>query len=247
MNDIIITLKDLVTLLNWQVTTLIILYMVRKHLGLVFSGVQGLLNRTTKVVVDGKTVTVEAEAAKIIEKQNQIIEHEQKQKQDLVKELDDYAFGAVQALPKKVVTNNREQFEPIMKSMGIESRIGSSIENSIQFPDDPEKSRWGGKSLNNDKRITATVLPIEKNSHLFKVTLIVASINSAKPLKGKVTFHLHPTFINSVRTIEAENGVAQFHLIAYGAFTVGVQIEDGTKLELDLAEDRSFPEEFRIN
>jgi len=35
--------------------------------------------------------------------------------------------------------------------------------------------------------------------------------------------------------------------MAYGAFTVGVLTEDGTKLELDLAEDSSFPKVFREN
>lgn len=83
MKDILDTLREITALLNWQATILIIIFMVRKHLGLVFSGVHGLLNRTTKVVVDGKTVTVEAEAAKIIEKQNQAIEQQQKEKHDL--------------------------------------------------------------------------------------------------------------------------------------------------------------------
>ncbi|MBK6822900.1 MAG: hypothetical protein IPG87_07925 [Saprospiraceae bacterium] len=88
---------------------------------------------------------------------------------------------------------------------------------------------------------------MENNPKLFKVTLYVTSINSSKPLNGKVTFHLHPTFLNYIRTIEAENGVAQLHLIAYGAFTVGVLTEDGTKLEMDLSKDKSFPEVFRNN
>ncbi|MBK8403846.1 MAG: hypothetical protein IPL25_07075 [Saprospiraceae bacterium] len=54
MKDILDTLREITALLNWQATILIIIFMVRKHLGLVFSGVHGLLNRTTKVVVDGK-------------------------------------------------------------------------------------------------------------------------------------------------------------------------------------------------
>ena len=72
MKEILDTLRELAELLNWQVTTLIILFMVRKHLGLVFTGIHGLLNRTTKVVVDGKTVTVEA-AATIIQEQKEIV------------------------------------------------------------------------------------------------------------------------------------------------------------------------------
>lgn len=246
MKDIIETLRGLTEVLNWQVTILIILFMVRKYLGLVFSGLHGLLNRTTKVVVDGKTVTVEA-AATIIQAQKEEIAQKNKEIKDTSKELDDYAQGAVQALPKNVVADNIERLEPIIKSMGMEAMLGTKSKSRVIQPDDPEKGKWGGHSIVNEKRISATVLPIENNQHLFKVTLNVASINSAKPIKGKVIFHLHPTFINTDRTIEAENGVAQLHLIAYGAFTVGVETEDGTKLELDLSEDISFPEVFRKN
>ncbi|MFN8280758.1 MAG: pYEATS domain-containing protein [Saprospiraceae bacterium] len=247
MKEIIANLREISSILNWQVTTLIILVMVRRHLGLLFSGVYGLLNRTTKVVVDGKSVTVEAEAAKIIEKQNQVIEKEQKEKHDLKKELNDYAQGATQTLPKKVLVDNLERLQPVLKTMGIEHILDANKETESEHPADPEKGRWGGLSINNEKRLSATVVPIENNSTLFKVMLIVASTNSAKPLIGKVTFHLHPTFIKPVRTMLAENGIAQLHLMAYGAFTVGVMTEDGTKLELDLAEDRSFPEVFREN
>ena len=246
MEDILDILRELTALLNWQVTTLIILFMVRKHLGLVFSGVHGLLNRTTKVVVDGKTVTVEA-AAEIIKEQSQVIAQEKKENHYIKKELEDYTQGAVQALPKKVISDNLERLEPVLKTMGMEAMLDTNIVSSLQYSDDPEKGKWGNLSINNDKRITASVVAMENNPKLFKVTLHVTSINSSKSLKGKVTFHLHPTFVNSIRTIEAENGIAQLHLIAYGAFTVGVQIEDGTKLELNLAEDMSFPEVFRNN
>ncbi|MBK9629513.1 MAG: hypothetical protein IPO62_00350 [Saprospiraceae bacterium] len=246
MKDILDILRELTALLNWQVTTLIILYMVRKHLGLVFSGVHSLLNRTTKVVVDGKTVTVEA-AAEIIKEQSQVIAQEKKENHYIKKELEDYTQGAVQALPKKVIADNLERLEPVLKTMGMESMLDTNNANTLLYSDDPEKGKWGNLSINNDKRITASVVELENNPKLFKVTLHVTSINSSKSLKGKVTFHLHPTFVNSIRTIEAENGVAQLHLIAYGAFTVGVLTEDGTKLELDLSEDKSFPLEFRKN
>jgi len=244
MKDILDILRELTALLNWQITTLIILFMVRKHLGLVFSGVHGLLNRTTKVVVDGKTVTVEA-AAEIIKEQSQVIAQEKKENHYIKKELEDYTQGAVQALPKKVITDNLERLEPVLKTMGMEAMLDSNNAGTLQYSDDPEKGKWGNLSINNDKRITASVVAMENNPKLFKVTLHVTSINSSKSLKGKVTFHLHPTFVNSIRTIEAENGVAQLHLIAYGAFTVGILTEDGTKLELDLSIDESFPEVFR--
>lgn len=244
MTEIINSLKELTEILNWQVTTIIILIMVRKHLGLVFSGLQGLLNRTTKVVIDGKTFTLEAAADKIKE-QNKEIELKKEEIKASTKEINDYAQGAVQKLSKNIISENIERFEPILEKMGIETILDSKNKNN-QYPNDPEKGMWGGQSIVNEKRITAKVLPIESNPNLFKVILLVKSYDTSKFL-GKVTFHLHPTFINSVQTVESENGEAQLHLIAYGAFTVGVQTEDGTKLELDLAEDVSFPFVFRNN
>jgi hypothetical protein len=44
------------------------------------------------------------------------------------------------------------------------------------------------------------------------------------------------------------NGIARCELMVYGPFTVGAAAdEDRTHLELDLALDESFPEEFRAN
>lgn len=245
MKEMIETLRGLTAVLNWQVTILIILFMVRKHLGLVFLGVHGLLNRTTKIVVDGKTVTVEAAEA-IIQEQKEKIEQKNKELKETTKELGDFQKGGVQALSKKVVSENLDLLEPIIKTMGMEDMISKKVKNVNQNLDDPQKGKWGGHSITADKKLSATVIALENTPHLFKITLTVDTIDKSKFL-GKVTFHLHPTFINAVRTVESENGIAKLHLIAYGAFTVGVETEDGTKLELDLADDASFPEVFRNN
>jgi hypothetical protein len=66
------------------------------------------------------------------------------------------------------------------------------------------------------------------------------------PLRGITRFHLHPTFIPSVVPVVAEEGIARLERLAYGAFTVGAEVDDGaTQLELDLAEDSNAPQEFR--
>ena len=243
MNNIIDLLKDFKDLLNWQVITLIILFMVRRHLGLVFQGLNGLLNRTTKIIVNGKSLTVEAAEA-IIQEQKEKIEEKNKELRETTKELGDYQKGAIQVLPRKLVSENLERLEPIMRTMGMEEMLSKKLKNSKHNPDDPQKGKWGGHSIVADKKLSATVVPLENSPDLFKVILTVESSDKNRFL-GKVTFYLHPTFINAVRTVESENGLAQLHLIAYGAFTVGIETEDGTKLELDLAEDMSFPDVFR--
>jgi hypothetical protein len=114
--------------------------------------------------------------------------------------------------------------------------------------DDPQKGQWGGQAENNLRRLSATVTesPIPG---FYEVTLKVVSLNKDLPLKGLVKFHLHPTFQNPSPVIAAQNGEAVLQLpYVYGAFTVGAEADEGkTKLEYDLAEDKSFPKAFRAN
>ena len=110
-------------------------------------------------------------------------------------------------------------------------------------PDDPQKGRWGGKNRLNGRELTAAVTKVSKN--WFDVTLTVKTVRG-KPLTGPVTFHLHPSFSNGVQTVEADAGAATITLQTWGAFTVGAVMEDGnTALELDLAELKDAPNEFR--
>ena len=79
--------------------------------------------------------------------------------------------------------------------------------------------------------------------------LIVESTKpDEKPLKGLVTFHLHPTFKNKNPIIAVNNdGRAILNLNwVYGSFTVGAEADNrATKLELDLAELPGVTEEFK--
>jgi hypothetical protein len=114
--------------------------------------------------------------------------------------------------------------------------------------DDPQKGRWGGQSDANGFVLTATVTQPEQkgtnpqaltsNTALWLVTLRVAAsqVNGRQP-QGPVRFHLHPTYLNTTRDVEAVNGVATLELFAWGASTVGAEVFNPvyTKLELDLA------------
>lgn len=115
-------------------------------------------------------------------------------------------------------------------------------------PHDPWKGVFGGTSRNNDRELVAEVEPINTSSGLYSIRLTVRSLHpETNPLKGAVQFFLHPTFRNDkpVTTV-GPNGVAELNLKAWGAFTVGAVADDGrTKLELDLSELETAPEEFR--
>jgi hypothetical protein len=100
---------------------------------------------------------------------------------------------------------------------------------------DPQKGRWGGQSENNNRKLSAIINRIT-GSEWANITLRVVSTDPQKhPLKGLVTFHLHPTFINPSPVIIVLDGVAELKTKAWGAFTVGAVADGGaTMLELDL-------------
>ncbi len=110
-------------------------------------------------------------------------------------------------------------------------------------PEDPQKGQWGGLAERNGRRLSASVRAVAED--WFAIQLRVESTGD-RGLYGPVVFHLHPTFSESVVKVEAVSGVASLRLEAYGAFTVGVEVDAGlTALELDLSLDDSLPIEFR--
>ena len=116
----------------------------------------------------------------------------------------------------------------------------------IAYSGDPQKSKWGGKSENNNRKLFATVTPDPIYKEIFDIKLKVVSTDMSKPLKGSVTFHLHDSFANTNPLIFVKDGQATLELKAWGAFTVGVEADNGaTRLELDLAELSDAPEVFK--
>lgn len=117
-----------------------------------------------------------------------------------------------------------------------------NIEKFSIYTEDPQKNMWGKSPIANERKLSATVIPVSGNTELFKVQLKVISTNPERPLKNKVVFHLHPTFPNSDPSIYVVQAEAKLELIAWGAFTVGAEADNGaTKLELDLAELAEAP------
>ncbi|MFN8250882.1 MAG: YEATS-associated helix-containing protein [Ferruginibacter sp.] len=120
----------------------------------------------------------------------------------------------------------------------------------VSHPDDPQKGRFGGRAENNGRRLRAEVGTADLAGY-YPVTLVVESTDGSKPLDTDVVFYLHDSFSPSVYTItpeefDDEQRAVDDEILSYGAFTVGVITDKGkTLLELDLAEDKTFPKEFR--
>jgi hypothetical protein len=113
-------------------------------------------------------------------------------------------------------------------------------------PEDPQKGRWDGNAKANGREVIAKVRELEPD--WFEATISVRSTNPRRPLTGKVIYHLHPSILPSVRTATVRKGVATIKVESYGAYTVGIEADNGdTRLELDLAEIENAPMMFRMN
>ncbi len=137
---------------------------------------------------------------------------------------------------------------PATKEMKPEAERNLKLKNiePSLVNDDPQKNQWGGKPESNGRKLSATVVKHDWLPGLYKLTLIIKSTFVTNPLTGIVKFHLHPTFKNANPEIYVINGVAKLELIAWGAFTIGAEADNGkTKLELDLAKLPSVDSEFK--
>jgi hypothetical protein len=111
--------------------------------------------------------------------------------------------------------------------------------------DDPQAGQWGRQPEAAGRHVYAKVTPSALREDWFDVTITVESTDRKRPLQGTVLFHLHPTF-RTPRLRPVIDGKATLRLVAWGAFTVGVQADGGsTQLELDLARVPDAPAGFR--
>jgi hypothetical protein len=112
---------------------------------------------------------------------------------------------------------------------------------------DPQKNQWGGEPVRNGRQLSAEVERLDEK--WFRVVLRVTATAEGAPLVNRVRFHLHDTFRRSIVTREPKSGVAEISRIAWGAFTVGAEVENepDSYLELDLSKLKGAPRQFREN
>lgn len=128
-------------------------------------------------------------------------------------------------------------FQPEVKREADKSKPEKS---SARDDDDPQKGRWGEREDKVHHRLVyaGKIRPLKSDPDYFRIPIEVTSTDPKNhPLKGKVKFHLHDSFDPDIEEVEVRNGVARLELVAFGAFTIGVETDDGAKLEIDLADD----------
>ncbi|MDQ6788653.1 MAG: hypothetical protein M3033_17760 [Acidobacteriota bacterium] len=116
------------------------------------------------------------------------------------------------------------------REVGAAKMIDGEDNNDLQ------KGRWGGSPTSNGRQLSARVEQIPGEDFFRRVVMRVKSTNPEdNPLTGSVTFHLHPTFTPKDVSVPVTGGAAEISRVAYGAFTVGAEADDGkTKMEFDL-------------
>jgi hypothetical protein len=114
-------------------------------------------------------------------------------------------------------------------------------------PEDPNKGQFGGQSSSAFGSLHAVVT--EAKPGWYDVQLQVRIADDAPEPVDEVLYYLHPTFrITESLFVPVSLGVAALDLVAYGAFTVGVELlPGGQRLELDLAELPDAPMQFRMS
>ena len=109
--------------------------------------------------------------------------------------------------------------------------------------DDPQKGRWGGQPTRSSCQLSALVRAVDSDNDFFRVLLRVTAPDSMPlPAGSTVVFHLHSTFRPPVRSVVMDQHKAALELVAWGAFTVGAVLPDGTELELDLSDPTDVPD-----
>lgn len=115
--------------------------------------------------------------------------------------------------------------------------------------DDPWSGLFGGSAEAGEVRLSGAVTSLRGSANYFEVKLEAAALTPGRTeaLAGTTAwFFLHPTFRDRLRPVVfGSDGRAPLELYAWGAFTVGVLLQDGTTLELNLATIPNAPDMFR--
>lgn len=123
--------------------------------------------------------------------------------------------------------------------------VATETNKGADFPDDPWRGQFGGTPTVNGVTLSATISPLESSATNFRV---IIQIDAPASFSGQsAILYLHPTFGPDPRRIAfGPGGKAMLEVFAYGAFTVGAILENGDKLELNLATAVDAPEAFRL-
>lgn len=157
------------------------------------------------------------------------------------------ALASLDGLPLSILDSASGLVPEKSPAAAAIAEIRTAVQIAVN-PDDPWQGRFGGSPVGLGVQLLASVNPIE-GSQFFELALEVKADlpERAAELAGtSAVYFLHPTFGDRPRSVSfGSDGRAPLQLFAYGAFTVGVLLQDGTRLELNLATISGVPDLFR--
>lgn len=241
MKEIMDYLEKLFSSINTPVAILIIFILFRKSLGLFLAALTKKVERPGEVSIGKDGVSIK-----------EYIKDELSKKQDETLGMIEKGVGKTTPVAQMENTDLhlRTIASLIPENLGeFKENVFKKIGEKKQQPadDDPLKSEWADFSNESkNRKVSAVVEPIP-NTKLYKIKILVESTSPVSdPLRGKVKFFLHPSFIQNKPVIDVKDGKAELRLVSYGSFTLGAETDDGRKLKLDLARDvPGVSEEFK--
>jgi hypothetical protein len=134
-----------------------------------------------------------------------------------------------------------------LRAIAPGTEVPAPVGPSPPSKDDPNRGKFGGSPAREGHELRAAFRTVDAARGWVRVSLTVAGPEGAR---GQVRWWLHPTFDPAAeRESPLRNGRAALTFVAWGAFTVGVQVErEGhapVLLELDLATHPRAPTGFR--
>jgi hypothetical protein len=165
------------------------------------------------------------------------LKHEIKQARELAIAANDIGGTALQS------SSNRSQLFKTAAEMLDDAGIVADLDKT---KNDPWKNKFGGKLKANGRHVYATVEPVIGDKNWFLVRLVVEPTLGGEALDLPVYFYIHSDFPQNQLRVMPHHSRAELVIRAWGAFTVGVLTDNGdTRLELDLAENNTYPSLFR--
>lgn len=133
------------------------------------------------------------------------------------------------------------------QSVAEANTIAQEVRNNVGYPDDPWRGKFDGTNVAGGCRLAASVAALDGSNELFTVRLSLTAEPPESRAGQSATYYLHPTFGTEPKKVAfGQDGTANLELIAYGAFTVGVLLETGERLELNLATLEGAPDLFKL-
>lgn len=211
-------IKNLTPLISWQITTMIIVLILRKNFVLFLQAITDKVKRPGEFTVTRNGFSISEYIDKEIEKgKNEVI-------------------STLYNSEKKIIFSGSE-----LQKSSFKTKIDEKPPHNIDPNSDPIKFSpdWINVPgpVANKRKIEAKVSELGGGKY-FKIKITVSSTDPTDPLVGKVKFYLHPTFVNANPEVTVIDGKAVLNLVTYGSFTFGVVTDNGTrKVKMDLAED----------